>query len=430
MAFSKNPLYPEFHKAVRQEARRQWQQSDANKMVKDVRHALNTPRRVGATANQFANMIQTYSRHGLSGGFFKQASRLPFQDMVREVVRYQASGGEGARLITQLLGALGPVGRIIASLIRPGSKVRSTSIDAEVDAATRFLQAFAPDKLTPELRTFTAGNVANSVESAISLLEEEGYEVTGPTPMRGPGSRPRLPRVTPRREEISPLSPDAPLRPGRIQPQRKAQPPEPRPASDDPVSSEEQIFYPTGIPKGTKGGTPRQVVDIQGRRFPATHPIVTKEMVRADSSNVYAFGYDVDSRTLYVRYRAAPRFGGGMGSLYAYDGVSMDKFLSLYESPSKGTWMWDNVRIRGTWSGHRHPYRLAAIRYDYVPRMATYAGGGRELFVPRTVQVHSKKRGFRTLTSQLPEEYAPSIVPMDGSPNRGEPNRGEPNRGR
>lgn len=410
-----NPLFREFER----ESRRAWRQTDAYKTVQAIQHAIRTPSRVSSSIGRFEDMLRTYSRFGMSAGLFKQARGVPFQDMVREVIRYQNSGGESARLIGQLLGALGPMGRLLKSLLGTGTQIRGGGIQSEIDAAVRFLQAFAPEKLSPQLRTQTAGQVADSFTSAVRVLEEAGHEILGPlpAPMREvPSLFPKVPRVRPTPVRNVP-SPGGPIPPGRVRPQAPR-----RPRPDDPLTSDEQLLYPHGVPKTTTEGRPRTVVDIEGQRFPVDHPVVTKEMVEAVSSNVHSYGYDVDSLTLYVRYIADEKFGRGPGSLYAYDGVPLRKFLALYDAPSKGIWIWDNVRIRGTWSGHRHPHRLVGVRHDYVPRLATYAGGGRELFVPRTVRVQSKRRGVRTLTSQLPESFAPEF----GEPNRGEPNRGIP----
>lgn len=424
-----NSLFPQFERS----ARRAWQKTDAYKTFDSVRRAIATPgRRATTSIEGFERMLRTYSRHGISAGLFKQARGVPFQDMVREVIRYQNSGGEAARLVGQLLGALGPMGRLLKSLLGNGSQIRTGGIQGEIEAAVRFLQAFAPEKLSPQLRTTTAGQVADSLTKAVQVLEEAGHEIVGgvlPAPMKEiPTLFPKAPRVRP--TPIRPTaSPGRGIPPGRVRPTaprfepQRVKPQSGRfPLSDDPLTSDEQIFYPHGVPKDTTTGAPRTVVDIEGRRFPIDHPVVTKRMVPASSSNVHSYGYDVDSLTLYVRYLAPEKYGRGPGSLYAYDGVRLVKFLSMLDAPSKGIWLWDNVRIRGTWSGHRHPYRLAAVRNDYVPRMATYAGGGREKFIPRTVRVQSKRRGVRTLTSQLPEAFAPEF----GQASNGEPNRGLP----
>lgn len=426
-----NHLFREFDRFAREQARHAFRQSDAFKLVKEVKHAMNTPRRVASTASQFADVIQKYSRHGVSAGFLKGASRIPFGDMVREVIQYQASGGESARLVGQLLGAMGPMGRLLKSLLRSNS-IRTSGLEGELDAAVQVLRAFAPHRLAPEWRNpATTGQVADSFEAAIARLEAEGYEVTGPglpKPMREapPTLFPSVPRVRPQKPVYVPVTPGT--TPGRIRPQ----PMRPRrPAIDDPLTTEEQPFLPGGVPKTTQTGD-RVQVELEGRRYPVTHPAITKEMVPVTSSNVHSIGYDYDSQTLYVRYLAytpGSRGRGGPGSLYGYSAVSLHQFDALYGSPSKGVWLWDNIRIRGTWSGHRHDYRLVAIRNNYVPRKATYVGGGREKFVQRTVRVHSKSRGFRSLTSSLPEEYAPDLS-VYGTPDRGEPNRGSPNRGR
>lgn len=415
-----NTLFREFDRFQREQDRRAFQQTDAYKLYKDVKHAMNTPRRATASVGQFADMVQRYSRHGVSAGVLKGASRIPFGDMVREVIHYQASGGESARLVGQLLGALGPMGRLLRSLIGPGSQVRRGGLESEIEAAVRLLQAFAPDKLAPSLRTFSSGQVASSLEASIARLEAEGYEVTGPglpRPMREAGSTlfPKLPRIKPQKPVF--IKPTPGTTPGRIRPT----PMRPRrPASDDPLTTEEQPFLPGGVPKTTQTGD-RVQVELDGRRLPVNHPVVTKEMVPVQSSNVHSIGYDYDAQTLYVRYLR----DGAMGSLYGYSHVQLEKFLALESAPSKGIWMWDNVRIRGTWSGHRHDYRLVAIRDNYVPRKATYVGGGREKFIPRTVRVQSKRRGVRTITSALPEAFAPDMASPDtGAPNRGAPDRG------
>src|SRR5688572_17746629 len=294
-------LFREFDRFQREQARRAFQSSDAFKLVKEVRHAMNTPRRVTASASQFADMIQRYSRHGISGGLFKGASRIPFGDMVREVIQYQASGGESARLIGQLLGAMGPLGRFLKGLIKPGSRIRSSGLEGEIEAAVRLLQAFAPDKLTPDLRTFAPGQLAGSLEASIARLEAEGYEVTGPGLPRplshAPATLfPRLPRVKPQKPVFVPTKPGT--TPGRIRP--TPMPPR-RPAPDDPLTTEEQPFLPGGVPKTTQTGD-RIQVELDGRRFGANHPVVTKEMVPVQSSNVHSIGYDYDAQTMYVRY--------------------------------------------------------------------------------------------------------------------------------
>ncbi|MEM6798550.1 MAG: KTSC domain-containing protein, partial [Planctomycetota bacterium] len=191
---------------------------------------------------------------------------------------------------------------------------------------------------------------------------------------------------------------------------------------------------PQGIPKQRADGRDRKVVDLDldgsgpKRRFPVSHPIVTRELIRTpESSNVYGFRYDIDRSTLYVRYLQATASGGGktMGPLYGYSNVPPDVFLAMIDAPSKGTFIWDRIRIRGTVSGHRYDYRLVAVRHGYVPRKATFTPDG-EQFIGRTVRAKRVigDRKVRTFSSRLPD------APARGTPNRGAPDRGAPNRGR
>jgi len=110
------------------------------------------------------------------------------------------------------------------------------------------------------------------------------------------------------------------------------------------------------------------------------HPIVTGEMVRAaSSSNVWAFGYRFNEGSLYVRFanKGENNQPVGPGPLYRYSGVTPDAFLSMMTAGSKGMWVWDNLRIRGTMSGHQKDYELVGIMptpdypEGYVPRKAT-----------------------------------------------------------
>lgn len=167
---------------------------------------------------------------------------------------------------------------------------------------------------------------------------------------------------------------------------------------------------------------------IGGQKFPPDHPIVTGQMVPSpQSSNVHSFGYDSDQAALYLRFKRGQLKGSrarpsGPGSLYRYEAVQPREFLSMLETNSKGEWVWDHLRIRGTVSGHQKDYALVGIMRGYVPRKATVrpvAGGGvAEWYEPRTVTGMSGQE-YR---SKLPGEWA-------WSPDRGEPDRGTPNRG-
>ncbi len=73
------------------------------------------------------------------------------------------------------------------------------------------------------------------------------------------------------------------------------------------------------------------------------------------SSNVELMNYDYEKEILYVQFKPKNNSGAGV---YAYNPVSMAEALSFIKAPSKGGWIWDNLRIRGTALGHRKNYAL------------------------------------------------------------------------
>jgi hypothetical protein len=186
---------------------------------------------------------------------------------------------------------------------------------------------------------------------------------------------------------------------------------------------------PRITPEKTKAGRLRKTVDVRyggrDRRLPATHPMVTGEMVKTPaSSNVYGFAYDLPNRLLYVRFKAPAPSGearpNAPGPLYQYRHVPPNIFESLLAAGSKGTWVWDHLRIRGTVSGHQYDYSLVGITGGYVPRKATMTAQG-EAYTPRTVHVGEGEE----LTSRRGFEI---VRPFAGQPRR--PHTGAPRRPR
>lgn len=99
---------------------------------------------------------------------------------------------------------------------------------------------------------------------------------------------------------------------------------------------------------------------------------------------------------------------GQAGSTYAYYGVAPDVFSRMKGSASKGKFVWDTLRIRGTVYGHRYRYSLVAGQVagtggkPYIPRRASKTG-----FVSRSLSEvggtgGTGRRGFRTST--LPDK--------------------------
>lgn len=73
-------------------------------------------------------------------------------------------------------------------------------------------------------------------------------------------------------------------------------------------------------------------------------------IIEVISSNVWRCQFVVEEQTLYVQYRN--------GNWYWYTGISEDEATQLYHAGSKGKWVWDCLRVRGTVFGHKKPYGL------------------------------------------------------------------------
>jgi hypothetical protein len=158
------------------------------------------------------------------------------------------------------------------------------------------------------------------------------------------------------------------------------------------------------------------------------------ETLTPQSGNVFAFRYERATSTLFVSYKA-PRFETGEGSnrfhkgrlthyqanggrhdgklnergpTYAYFDVPIRVFVRMKLAASKGRFVWDELRVRGTLWGHQYRYSLVGAEatvtdtdgelVPYIPRRATRAG-----FRTRALADQGRGvRGFRTST--LPEQ--------------------------
>lgn len=186
----------------------------------------------------------------------------------------------------------------------------------------------------------------------------------------------------------------------------------------------EEVFAPRG---GRAGGDLAAFHGITG--LPPDHPLNSGKFVEVQSSNVHSVAYDATEAILYVRFHMKKwnkEVGDfvpiGPGPIYAYHYVPAQMFLDLLAARSKGGWIWDNLRIRGTVSGHRFDYRLVAVAGGYVPRKATfaplkpgdYSGEYGEVFIPRLVQL---PRG-KWIQSIKPYEVVRTFRPTGPIPPR------------
>lgn len=283
-----------------------------------------------------------------------------FGRLVADLERY--SKGEDSKAIHDFLDALGGFGQLIRSLINPPGGW-GARIPKELAAAINFASQYADE---PEV-----------VDSLHRILEGQGAEVYWP---KGKPKRTR--------KDAEPL----------------------RLARESSVQ----------IDVGGNGSS---------QDFPPDHPIVTGDMVETPrSSNVYAFGYDLDTRSLYVRFKdRIPPGGEGdgyggrphrPGSIYRYFNVPPAVFLGMLKASSRGKFIWDVIRVRGTVSGHNYDYALVGTQGGYVPRKAQYRPEG-EAFMPREVL---SDRG-NTLRSSKGFEWVRKLG-RDGKPNTAQPKTG------
>lgn len=67
------------------------------------------------------------------------------------------------------------------------------------------------------------------------------------------------------------------------------------------------------------------------------------------STNVAMAQYFFTTKQMMVEF-----LGGGA---YLYDGVTEDEAIQFAKAPSKGGWVWDNLRVRGSRNKHKKPFR-------------------------------------------------------------------------
>lgn len=76
------------------------------------------------------------------------------------------------------------------------------------------------------------------------------------------------------------------------------------------------------------------------------------ELTNVVSSNVDSIQYIAEDKTLIIAYH-----GGGKGlQWYGYSPVDVALATSLFNAGSKGGWVWDRLRVRGTVFGYQVEY--------------------------------------------------------------------------
>lgn len=360
---SSNPLFTRASRSIRDSAKQSFRRSDFGRLLRELEVAHQRP---AAGPRDLPKLLRAYQRGG-SQRLLRELARSDAGRLARDLERYARRGSLGRKIVSQVLGALGPAGQFLQALsgvAGPMGKSTSSSRARSLEAATKLLQSFGYEILPPG-KTQSPEDLQRSLEAARAFLETHGRSVPLPQP---------------------------------------AQP----------------VAMPQPAPEATEGRSTVDVMMSNGmrRRFTKNHPIVTGKFVTCHSSNVHSYAYNVNTWELYVRFLGGEgEHRAGPGPIYQYSHVPPELFLTLLKAGSKGSWVWDNLRIRGTVSGHQFDYRLVGIVGSYVPRKATYTPEG-EWYLPRTTRTNQG----RVLTSARPS------APARGIPNRGRPN--PPNRGK
>lgn len=367
-------LFPNAIKTFRQQARSAFRGSEVGKLLTEV-EGMRGGRSVSrGNMRRLERTLQRMSNRGILDAMANSEAG----GIASEISRY-AKQGVQKTITDALMDALGPIGSVLKSMIRPSGR-QMASVDRELEAAANLLQAFGWDVKRPSGRV---GGTRPRGKKAERLMESIGFTTERPQRV-DPGERPFF-----------------------VRPERR----------------------------GVHEGYITLKIGGRTRQYKQDDPILTGELIPVSSSNVHSIGFIFNHEspmkgTLQVRYLQSKRSGKGTGGgpLYYYSGVHPDVFVAFQAAASKGTFVWDRLRIRGTVSGHRYPYDLKGITAGYVPRKATRYGPNEYL-----IQRRVRGQDGNYYQSELDDERAGRVnrgAPEGMVPNRGTPNRGTPNRGR
>lgn len=411
MAMQNNKLFPNSNRnqQARESVRR------ATEILERMKRALQYPH------SQTAQQLQSDSRQLASalrgtGGTLPVGSQLlRMAESVERLAREQANS-----LVSQVLNSLGTPGQLLQSWLRGREGSQSLNpIRNNVQQALNMLSQFAPQLMEEEVTPEQAGG--RRVEDWF-----EGAAVPEPPPIQ-----PRQPR------QPNPPRQNAPSSPGRNSGGSGNR-------GNVPFNGANRL--PPAIDYAL-GPHPNVRILSDGRweiRGPGYHrilvpddPVLTGVMVAVQSSNVHSIGfrfnldYPLKSK-LIIRYKQKDRRAGRSGTVggptYEYDDVHPDWFDDLQQAGSKGKWVWDRLRIRGTVAGHQFTYNLTRAAQGYLPRRAL-VNMGIQRFQRRTrTAVYSDGR-TETLTSPLPNAVVGRYSPTAHRPNVGNMDRGRLERG-
>lgn len=346
---------------VKEQVARQLASTPIGRLASEVDRVARTGAATKATAERLRRQLDQLA----AGASRSAVARTAVARQIEEIERY--ARGQGG-LWNWLGQKLGPVADTIRGLLKPGGE-RSEARD--VAAAAELLNALGVSTDGARGRRVSVqSDDPKAKADAERVLRGLGFDIQD-APDASPRPRPK-PTVLPR---------------DRVRP---------------------------ALPPDEHSGMVRKMLGGMFVYFRPDDPIITGEMIPVKSSNVHSIGFIWNDErptdgTLKVRFldSSGGKKTGKGGATYHYYDVHPRVFIEFQKASSKGKFVWDKLRVRGTVSGHQYRYRLARLGSSgYVPRQATRIGN-KEWYLQRSVQAADG----RTLKSALKDRMIRQLTP-------------------
>jgi hypothetical protein len=346
---------------VKEQVARQLASTPIGRLASEVDRVARTGAATKATAERLRRQLDQLA----AGASRSAVARTAVARQIEEIERY--ARGQGG-LWNWLGQKLGPVADTIRGLLKPGGE-RSEARD--VAAAAELLNALGVSTDGARGRRVSVqSDDPKAKADAERVLRGLGFDIQD-APDASPRPRPK-PTVLPR---------------DRVRP---------------------------ALPPDEHSGMVRKMLGGMFVYFRPDDPIITGEMIPVKSSNVHSIGFIWNDErptdgTLKVRFldSSGGKKTGKGGATYHYYDVHPRVFIEFQKASSKGKFVWDKLRVRGTVSGHQYRYGLARLGSSgYVPRQATRIGN-KEWYLQRSVQAADG----RTLKSALKDRMIRQLTP-------------------
>ena len=118
--------------------------------------------------------------------------------------------------------------------------------------------------------------------------------------------------------------------------------------------------------------------DTPKSQSPSTDFLAGETYSAFSSSNVQSATYNARENSMDIGFRN--------GGVYRYQDITPPEAKSFYSAGSKGKWVWDHLRVRGTVFGYQKPY--------------TYIGGQSQGYIPKYAMSERHKAEHRTISPE------------------------------